>query len=143
MKKWLVLWIGLVPCLLLCPPANASGIINGTIALTMPDGRICSAGWLRILLVRSRVAVPDLSGIAETNPYQQMETIRDLHMTFFIAARKEMSDPDFVGTKHPHHAGGCFSVPGGLPGNLLPACHFPRHGRKLQGGLAGSGHRYG
>ncbi len=125
MKKRLFILICLVPFLLLSPPAHASGIINGTISLTMPDGRIRSAEWIRILLVRSQVAVPDLSEVEETNPYRKMETIRALHMTFFIAAREKMSDPAFVIQSTLTTLEGVFQFPGVSPGTYYLLVTFP------------------
>jgi hypothetical protein len=125
MKKIYVIWIYLLPCLFMVPLVHASGIISGTISLTMPDGQTRSAEWLRVLLVRSPVAVPDLSRIEETNPYQRMESIRDLHMTFFIAARKEMSDPAFIVQSVLTTPEGLFQFPGVPPGTYYLLVTFP------------------
>ncbi len=125
MKKWLFISICLVPFLLLSSPAHASGIISGTVSLTMPDGRIRSAEWLRILLVRSPVEVPDLSGIEKMNPYHRMETIRNLHMTFFIAVRDKMSDPAFVVQSALTTPEGVFQFPGVSPGIYYLLVTFP------------------
>jgi len=125
MKKWLCIGICLMTSLLIGPMTYASGIINGTISLTMPDGETRSAEWLRVLLVRSPVAVPDLSGIEKQNPYQRMETIRDLHMTFFIAARKKMSDPAFIVQSVLTTPEGLFQFPGVPPGTYYLLVTFP------------------
>jgi hypothetical protein len=125
MKKWLFISICLVPFLLISSLAHASGIISGTISLTMPDGQIRSAEWLRILLVRSQVEVPDLSGVEKMNPYQRMETIRNLHMTFFIAAREKMSDPGFVVQSALTTQEGFFQFPGVSPGTYYLLVTFP------------------
>ena len=125
MKKACFIWIYLLPCLLMPPLVHASGIINGTISLIMPDGQTRSAEWLRVLLVRSPVAVPDLSGIEKQNPYQRMETIRDLHMTFFIAARKKMSDPAFIVQSVLTTPEGLFQFPGVPPGAYYLLVTFP------------------
>lgn len=125
MKKWLFIGICLAPCLLLCPLAHASGIISGTISLTMPDGRVRSADWIRILLVRSQVEVPDLSGTDKKDPYRRMEAIRGLHMTFFIAAREKMSDPAFVVQSTLTTPEGVFQFPGVSPGTYYLLVTFP------------------
>lgn len=125
MKKWLFISICLAPLLMLSPLAHASGIISGTISLTMPDGQIRSAGWIRILLVRSPVAVPALSGIEKKNPYQRMETIRSLHMTFFIAVRQKMSDPAFVVQSTLTTPEGIFQFPGVSSGTYYLLVTFP------------------
>ena len=121
----MVISICLVPFLLLSSQAHASGIISGTISLTMPDGQIRSAEWLRILLVRSHVEVPGLSGIEKMNLYQRMETIRNLHMTFFIAVRKKMSDPAFVVQSTLTTPEGVFQFPGVSPGTYYLLITFP------------------
>jgi hypothetical protein len=125
MKKWLFISVYLMSCLLFCTPVHASGIISGTISLTMPDGQIRSADWLRVLLVQSPVEVPDLSQIDKANPYQRMEAIRDLHMTFFIAARKKMADPAFVVQSALTTPEGVFQFPGVSPGTYYLLITFP------------------
>ena len=125
MKKYLFISMFLLPCLLMGPLAHASGIISGTISLTMPDGQIRAADWLRILLVRSPVDVPDLSGTDKQDPYQRMEAIRDLHMTFFIAARKKMSDPAFVVQSVLTTPEGVFQFPGVSQGTYYLLVTFP------------------
>ena len=125
LHKGFFLWVCLIPILALCPMAHASGIIKGTIFLTMPDGQTRYADWLRILLVRSNVDVPDLSMIEKPNQYQRMEAIRDLHMTFFIAARKKMSDPAFVVQSVLTTPEGVFQFPGVPPGPYYLLVTFP------------------
>jgi hypothetical protein len=125
MKKRLFISICLVPFLLLSSLAHASGIINGTISLTMPDGQVRSGEWIRILLVRSHVEVPDLSGTEKMNPYQRMETIRNLHMKFFIAVREKMSDPAFVVQSNLTTPEGVFQFPGVSPGTYYLLVTFP------------------
>ena len=124
-KKWLLIGICLVPFLLPCLPAHASGIINGSITLAMPDGQVCPGEWIRILLVRTHVAPPDLSEMEKTNPYQRMENIRDLHMAFFIAARKKMSDPAFIIQSTLTTPEGFFQFPGVSPGSYYLLVTFP------------------
>jgi len=124
MKKWFIS-ICVVPFLLIGSLAHASGIISGTISLTMPDGQIRSAGWMRILLVRSPVKVPDLSGVEKMNAYQRMETIRNLHMTFFISVREKMSDPGFVVQSALTTPEGLFQFPGVSPGTYYLLVTFP------------------
>ena len=125
MKKGLFIWICLAPCLLLCPQAEASGIISGTISLTMPDGRVRPGDWIRTLLVRSQVEVPTLSVKDKMNLYQRMETIRELHMTFFIAVRQKMSDPAFVVQSTLTTPEGVFQFPGVSPGTYYLLITFP------------------
>jgi hypothetical protein len=125
MKKWLFISICLAPLLMLGPLAHASGVVGGTISLKMPDGRIRSAEWIRILLVRWPVEVPDLSGIEKTNPYQRMESIRNLHMAFFIAVREKMSDPAFVVQSALTTPEGVFQFPGVSPGTYYLIVTFP------------------
>ncbi len=125
MRKWFFIWICLIPTLLFCSMTHASGIIDGTIFLTMPDGQVRPGDWIRTLLVRSQVGVPDLSGINKTNPYQQMEAIRDLHMTFFIAARKKMSDPACVVQSVLTTPEGVFQFSGVSPGTYYLLVTFP------------------
>jgi hypothetical protein len=125
MKKWLFIWICLVPFLLLSSPAHASGIISGTISLTMPDGQVRPGDWIRTLLVRSQVEVPALSLKDKMNPYQQMETIRELHMTFFIAVRQKMSEPAFVVQSTLTTPEGVFQFPGVPPGTYYLLVTFP------------------
>ena len=125
MKKVCFIWIYLLPCLFMAPLVHASGIINGTISLTMPDGQIRSAAWLRILLVRSPVAVPALSDMEGQNPYQRMETIRNMHMTFFIAARAKMSDPAFIVQSVLTTPEGLFQFPGVPAGTYYLLVTFP------------------
>ena len=125
MKKRLFILICLVPFLLLNSQAHASGIINGTISLTMPDGRIRAGEWIRILLVRSQVEVPALIGIEKMNPYQRMETIRNLHMKFFIAVREKMSDSAFVVQSNLTTPEGVFQFPGVSPGTYYLLVTFP------------------
>jgi hypothetical protein len=96
MKTRWTLYVLLAACLLLTPSAHAGGIVGGTVSLTMPDGMVRWGDWIRILLVRSQVEVPPLSGIEKMDLFRRMETIRNLHMTFFITVRKKMSDPAFV-----------------------------------------------
>ena len=124
MKKWFIS-ICLVPFLLIGSLAHASGIISGTISLTMPDGQVRAAEWLRILLVRSPVTVPDLSGLEKMNPYQRMETIRNLHMTFFISVREKMSDPEFVVQSALTTPEGLFQFPGVSSGTYYLLVTFP------------------
>ncbi len=125
LHKGLFLWVCLILILALCPMTHASGIIKGTISLTMPDGQTRYADWLRILLVRSQVDVPALSMIEKPNPYQRMEAIRDLHMTFFIAARKKMSDPAYVVQSVLTTPEGLFQFPGVPPGSYYLLVTFP------------------
>lgn len=125
MKKWLFISICLALLLILSPLAHASGIIGGTISLTMPDGRIRPAEWIRILLVRSPVKVPALSGTEKMNPYQRMEAIRNLHMTFFLAVRKKMSEPAFVVQSALTTPEGVFQFPGVSPGTYYLVVAFP------------------
>jgi len=118
-------FLGVCLILALCPMTHASGIIKGTISLTMSDGQTRYADWLRILLVRSQVDVPDLSTIEKPNSYQRMEAIRDLHMTFFIAARKKMADPAFVVQSALTTPEGLFQFPGVPPGAYFLLVTFP------------------
>ena len=123
--KSVSLWVCLFLILALCPMTHASGIIKGTISLTMPDGQTRYADWLRILLVQSQVDVPDLSMIEKPNPYQRMEAIRDLHMRFFIAARKKMSDPAYVVQSVLTTPEGLFQFPGVPAGTYYLLVTFP------------------
>ncbi|MDX2446653.1 MAG: carboxypeptidase-like regulatory domain-containing protein [Desulfobacterales bacterium] len=125
MRKWFFIWICLIPTLLFCSMTHASGIIDGTIFLTMPDGQVRPGDWIRMLLVQAPVDVPDLSGIEKANPYQRMETIRNLHMTFFIAARKKMSDPAFIIQSVLTTPEGVFQFPGVPPGAYYLLVTFP------------------
>ena len=125
MRKKLFISICTAALLMLSPPAHASGIISGTISLTMPDGRMRSAEWIRVLLVRSPVEIPALSGTEKMNPYQRMETIRNLHMTFFIAVREKMSDPKFVVQSALTTPEGVFQFPGVSPGTYYLIVTFP------------------
>ena len=125
LHKGFFLWICLILILTLCPMTHASGIIKGTISLTMPDGQTRYADWLRILLVRSKVDVPDLPMIEKPNQYQRMEAIRNLHMAFFIAVRKKMSDPVFVVQSVLTTPEGLFQFPGVSPGAYYLLVTFP------------------
>lgn len=125
MRKKLFISICTAALLMLSSPAHASGIISGTISLTMPDGQMRSAEWIRVLLVRSPVEIPALSGTEKMNPYQRMETIRNLHMTFFIAVREKMSDPKFVVQSALTTPEGVFQFPGVSPGTYYLIVTFP------------------
>ncbi len=125
MKKRLLILLCLASFLMLSPLAHASGIISGTISLTMADGQIRPAEWIRILLVRSPVEVPAPSEIEKTNPYLRMESIRNLHMTFFIAVRQKMSDPAFVVQSALTTPEGVFQFPGVSPGTYYLVVTFP------------------
>ncbi|MEJ2097037.1 MAG: carboxypeptidase-like regulatory domain-containing protein [Deltaproteobacteria bacterium] len=84
-------------CLFLfAPSAFAQGQINGIAHLLLPNGKIANADWLRVLLVRTKVQPPVLPDLSGMEPFEQMETLRSLHMQFFISARRKMSNPDYV-----------------------------------------------
>jgi len=111
--------------LLLCPLAFASGIVNGTVSLTMPDGQVCPAGYIRVLLVRSMIPVSSLTGLKAMNPHQQKEAIRDLHMKFFIAVREKMSDPAYVVQSALTTSEGVFQFTGAPAGSYYIVVTFP------------------
>ena len=125
MKKCPFFLICLFACLLLCSPAHAGGIIDGTISMTMPDGQVRPGDWIRILLVRSRVPVPAFSETEKLDPYRHMETIRDLHITFFISVRRKMSDPAFLLQSTLATTEGVFQFPDVPPGTYYLIVTFP------------------
>jgi hypothetical protein len=81
---------------LLASWALAQGKINGIAHLTLTDGKTLYADSLRILLVRTEAAVPKLPDLEQLDKFKRMETIRNLHMSFFLNVRGKMSAPDYI-----------------------------------------------
>jgi len=125
MNSRIFVTVVLITCLLVCPLVYAGGVVNGTISLKLTDNQVVPAAWVRILLVQSPVTIPVLPGPEKMNPYQRMETIRDLHMKFFIAVRQTMSDPEFVIQSALTTPEGLFQFPGVLPGDYHLIVTFP------------------
>ena len=82
--------------LFLAPPAHAQGQISGIAQLKIENGRTLCADWLRVLLVRSKAEVPLCPDLGPMGKFERMETLRNLHMKFFVNVREKMSDPDYV-----------------------------------------------
>jgi hypothetical protein len=76
--------------------AYAQGNINGLARLSLKDGNIACADWVRVLLVRSEAEVPECPDLNHMGKFERMETLRNLHMIFFVNVREKMSDPDYV-----------------------------------------------
>ena len=125
MNSRIFVTVVLITCLLVCPLVYAGGVVNGTISLKLTDDQVVPAAWVRILLVQSPVTIPVLPGPEKMNPYQRMETIRDLHMKFFIAVRQKMFDPEFVVQSALTTPEGIFQFPGVLPGDYHLIVTFP------------------
>jgi len=97
MKKLHTVILMLVVLLSLTPAmAVAGGIIHGTVALKTEDGTIFNADWLRVLLVKEKIAVPVLPDLEGMDKFVRMETIRTAHMNFYIAARSKLAEDGFV-----------------------------------------------
>mgnify|MGYP001816367188 CR=1 FL=1 len=76
--------------------ALAGGIIHGTAWLTTDDGTTFYADWLRILLVKEKIAVPLLPDLNAMDKFERMNTIRTAHMDFYIQARSKLAEDGFV-----------------------------------------------
>ena len=74
----------------------AGGTIQGTVSLTTKDGTVIYADWLRVLLVRDKIAVPPLPDLAAINKFEKMNAIRTAHVDFFVAACGRLAEPGFV-----------------------------------------------
>jgi hypothetical protein len=76
--------------------AYAQGNINGLARLSLKDGNIACADWVRVLLVCSEAEVPKCPDLNHMGKFERMEALRNLHMIFFVSVREKMSDPDYV-----------------------------------------------
>ena len=97
MKKLPQLILGVVVLwVLTAPMAFAGGIVHGTVALKTPDGTIIYADWLRVLLVKGAITVPELPNLEAMDKFERMDTIRTAHMDFYIAARSKLAEEGFI-----------------------------------------------
>ena len=80
----------------LAPWAHAEGQIIGVARLEMEDGSVAFADWVRVLLVRSAAEVPACPELEPLGKFARMETLRNLHMRFFVKVREKMASPDYV-----------------------------------------------
>ena len=95
-KTTLILLIFFSITFLFAPLAKAQGNIEGVAKLTLADGKTVHADRLRILLVRSEAAVPFVTDLEHLDKFKRMETIRNLHMIFFLNVKDKMSEPGYV-----------------------------------------------
>jgi len=89
-------WTLFCACLLLPAVVQAFGIVSGSVSFKPPDRSILPAGYVRILLTRTPAKIPELPDLNKLNTQERMETIRNLHMNFFLSVRQNMSDPEFL-----------------------------------------------
>ncbi len=82
--------------LLWVPLAHGQGEIIGTTQMELENGEVAHAGRVRVLLTTTPVAIPSLPELSSMNTYQKMESIRTLHMDFFINVRQQMAQLDYL-----------------------------------------------
>jgi len=104
---------------------QAFGIVSGSLSFKPPNSPILPAGWVRILLARTPAQIPDLPDLKKLNAQQRMETIRNLHMNFFLSVRQNMSDPTFIVQSGLSTPEGAFAFPDVPAGNYYLIVTFP------------------
>jgi len=112
-------------CLFLPTLVQASGIVSGNVSFKPPNSDILPAGWVRILLARAPARIPDLPDLKKLNAQQRMETIRNLHMSFFLSVRQNMSDPNFIVQSGLSTPEGAFAFPDVAAGQYFLIVTFP------------------
>ncbi len=76
--------------------AYAGGIIHGTAALTIENGTILYADWLRVLLVNEKIRVPALPNLESMDKFERMDAIRTAHVDFYVEARSKLAEDGFI-----------------------------------------------
>ena len=64
--------------------------------MELANGDVALANRVRVLLTTAPVAVPSQPDMSAMNTYQRMESIRALHMNFFIKVREQMAHPNYL-----------------------------------------------
>jgi len=73
-------------------PAADTGRITGTVMLTLDDATVVYGDWIRVLLVRRAVELPEAADMARLDKFQRRERINVAHMDFFKRVQAEMAD---------------------------------------------------
>jgi hypothetical protein len=126
MKKscYFVVILFLLPVLLI-PSAFAQSNITGKAQVSLKDGNIAYADWVRVLLVRSAAEVPKCPDLSHMGKFRRMEAVRNLHMKFFVNIRAKMADPGYVIRSTLTTPDGTFQFSDILPGPYYVLVTFP------------------
>jgi hypothetical protein len=108
-----------------CATAADDGHITGTVVLKKADATVVYGDWIRVLLVRRPVAVPEAAGMAAGNKFQRRERINVAHMDFFKRVQSEMADPGYLVASTLTTPDGRFKFPDCPPGRDWVVVTFP------------------
>jgi hypothetical protein len=72
------------------------GMIEGVVKITAEDGQTAYGDWVRVLLVREKVGVPETNHISTLAKYEKIDHIVTAHMAFYKKIIGKMGDPAYI-----------------------------------------------
>jgi hypothetical protein len=103
----------------------ADGTITGTVTFEMEDGRVEPGNWIRILLVTSKVPVPETDASLVPGEPAFFDAISYLHSDFYIQVQNRLAKKDFLYASTLSTDEGTFKIPAVAPGDYFIVVTYP------------------
>ena len=128
LRVWILIWcVALLAGSMIYPVSGrcGGGHIQGRISLTMPDGTVAYADWVRVLLVSERVEVDAPGDINGLDRAQQYDRIITAHIEFFKKVLHLLNEPGYLVAETLTTPDGRFKFYDFRPGNYQVVVTFP------------------
>ena len=93
-------WFGLFICFLILISFQAvhagEGTIEGVVKIFLKDNSIAYGDWIRVLLVRDKITLPETKGLSKLKKYARVDKVINAHMAFYKNVREKMSDAEYI-----------------------------------------------
>lgn len=93
-------WFGLFICFLIFIPFHVvhagGGTIEGVVKIILKDNDMAYGDWIRVLLVRDKVTIPDIKGLSKLEKYARVDKVINAHMAFYKNVREKTSGAEYI-----------------------------------------------
>ena len=122
-------WFGLFVCFFIFIPfqdVDAGGeTIEGVVKIILKDNSIVYGDWIRVLLVREKVTIPETKGLSKLKKLERVDKVISAHMTFYKNVRDKMSDAEYIVAATLTRPDGTFKFTEIVPGQYYVVVTFP------------------
>ena len=122
-------WVGIWFVLAILLPDKVvlagAGTIEGAVKITINEDQIAYGDWIRVLLVKEKITLPEYTDNSKWNKYERMDRIISAHMAFYKHVMEKINDPNCLVATTLTRPDGTFKFADVSPGLYYVVITFP------------------